>query len=155
MPAFSAAVGSFHAKSWVTYLVSVLTTSRVLPCFLTVTLIRSVTLAVSTLGARSYNDQRYWSMHTSGSGQASRTSNELAAGLLSCIGSAGGNAASIVGGRIGSGLARPASPLPMSTISKELAASAISFCTASGVFGDAIRTGGVVGVESGSGSCKA
>jgi hypothetical protein len=41
----------------------VLVTVRVLPFLLTVVLIRSVTLLVSTLGVRSYSDQRYSSMH--------------------------------------------------------------------------------------------
>src|SRR5262252_1575208 len=79
MPAFCAALGSFHPKSSVTYFVRVLTTVRVLPLFLTFTSIRSSTLTVSTFGVRSYSDQRYWSMQTSGSGHASRAS-ELAAG---------------------------------------------------------------------------
>src|SRR6516225_8336605 len=98
MPAFCAAFGSFHPKSSVMYFVRVLTTVRVLPLLLTLTLIRSSTLTVSTFGVRSYSDQRYWSMQTSGSGQASRAS-ELTAGLAPfCAGSVGLTAASNVGG---------------------------------------------------------
>src|SRR5262245_9981821 len=65
MPAFSAASGSFHVKFSFTNFVTVLLTVRLLPFFLTVVLICSSTLMVSTLGARSYTDQRYWSMHSS------------------------------------------------------------------------------------------
>ena len=43
MPALCAAIGSFHVKSPMTYLVRVLITVRVLPLFLTVDLICSVT----------------------------------------------------------------------------------------------------------------
>src|SRR4029077_20313587 len=89
MPAFCAAIGSFQPKSWVMYFVRVLMTVRVLPLFLTFTLIRSSTLTVSTFGVRSYSDQRYWSMQTSGSWHASRVS-ELTAGLAAfCTGSVG------------------------------------------------------------------
>src|SRR5262245_41949346 len=65
MPAFSAAIGSFHVKSATTCLVMVLVIVRVLPFFLTVSLICSVTLLVSILGVRSYSDQRYSSMQIS------------------------------------------------------------------------------------------
>src|SRR5712672_1416805 len=65
MPARCAAAGSFHVKSDTTYFMTVLVTVRVLPFFLTVTLIRSGTLTVSTLGVRSYSDQRYASMQMS------------------------------------------------------------------------------------------
>src|SRR5829696_6080560 len=65
MPAFSAAVGSFHVKSATTYFVMVFITVRVLPFFLTVVLIRSDTLLVSTFSVRSYTDQRYSSMQVS------------------------------------------------------------------------------------------
>src|SRR5512133_3649168 len=65
MPALCAAIGSFHVKSPRTYFVTVLVTVRVLPFFLTVTLIRSDTFIVSTLGVRSYSDQRYSSMQIS------------------------------------------------------------------------------------------
>src|SRR6516162_644772 len=98
MPAFCAAFGSFHPKSSVMYFVRVLTTVRVFPLFLTFTLIRSSTLMVSTFGVRSYSDQRYWSMQTSGSGQASRAS-ELTVGLAAfCTGSIGLIAADNTGG---------------------------------------------------------
>jgi opacity protein-like surface antigen len=50
MPALCAAIGSFHVKSPKTYFVIVLVIVRVLPFFLTVSLIRSVTLFVSILG---------------------------------------------------------------------------------------------------------
>src|SRR4029077_20515595 len=87
MPAFCAAIGSFHPKSWVMYFVRVLTTVRVLPLFLIFTLIRCSTLTVSTFGVRSYSDQRYWSMQTSGSRHALRAS-ELTAGQSAfCTGS--------------------------------------------------------------------
>src|SRR5215831_1242719 len=58
MPIFCAACGSFHVKSSFTSLVTVFVTVRLLPLFLTVTLIRSFTLMVSTLRARSYTSQR-------------------------------------------------------------------------------------------------
>src|SRR6516164_9502830 len=104
MPAFCAAFGSFHPKSSVMYFVSVLTTVRVLPLLLTLTLIRSSTLTVSTFGVRSYSDQRYWSMQTSGSGQASSTS-ELTAGLPAfCTGSIGLVAANSTGDVAGCGI---------------------------------------------------
>src|SRR6516165_7418732 len=103
MPAFCAAFGSFHPKSSVTYFVRVLTTLRVLPLFLTFTLIRSSTSLVSTFGVRSYRDQRYWSMHTSGSEHPSRAS-ELTAGLAAfCTGSVGLAAANSTGGVAGCG----------------------------------------------------
>src|SRR5215211_7913244 len=65
MPAFSAAIGSFHVKSATTYFVMVLVAVRVLPFFFTVTLIRSTTLLVSTLRVRSYTAQRYSSTQVS------------------------------------------------------------------------------------------
>src|SRR5215813_10496299 len=112
MPAFCAAIGSFHAKSSVTYFVRVLTTVFVLPFFSTVTLILSVTLTVSTFCVRSYSDQRYWSMQTSGSRHASRASNELTAGLAAfCTGSGVLNDASRMGGGIARGSDKAAPPL--------------------------------------------
>src|SRR3954452_21841552 len=65
MRALCAAIGSFHAKSATTYLVMVRVTVRILPLFLTLSLIRWDTLFVSTLGVRSYKDQRYWLTHLS------------------------------------------------------------------------------------------
>src|SRR5215831_19516315 len=104
MPAFCAAFGSFQPKSWVMYLVRVLTTVRVLPLFLTFTLICSSTLMVSIFGVRSYSDQRYSSMQTSGSGPASRAS-ELTAGLATfCTGSVGLAAADSMAGGAGCGI---------------------------------------------------
>src|SRR5262252_2199353 len=104
MPAFCAAFGSFHPKSSVTYFVRVLTTVRVLPLFLTFTLIRSSTLMVSTFGVRSYSDQRYWSVQTSDSEHASRAS-ELTAGLTAfCTASVGFAAATSTGGVAGCGI---------------------------------------------------
>src|SRR6516162_3017245 len=104
MPAFCAAFGSFHPKSSVTYFVRVLTTVRVLPFFLTFTLLRSSTLTVSIFGVRSYSDQRYWSMQTSGSEHPSRAS-ELTAGLAAfCTGSVGLTAANSAGGTAGCGI---------------------------------------------------
>src|SRR5512132_2139570 len=105
------------------YLIRVLTTVRVLPLFLTFTLIRSSTLTVSTFGVRSYSDQRYWSMQTSGSWHASRAS-ELMAGLAAfCTGSVGLTAANSTGtaaGRgIGGGSDKAALPLAVSATSTE------------------------------------
>src|SRR5260370_32155612 len=114
MPAFCAAFGSFHPKFSVMYFVRVLTTVRVLPLVLALTLIRSSTLTVSTFGVRSYSDQRYWSMQTSGSGHASRAS-ELTAGLAAfCTRSVGLVAANSTGGLgrgIGGGSDNAALPL--------------------------------------------
>src|SRR5437764_9955043 len=89
MPAFFAAFGSFQPKSSVMYFVRVLATVFVWPLFLTFTLIRSSTLTVSTFGVRSYSDQRYWSMQTSGSGHASRASGFTAGLAAFCTGSVG------------------------------------------------------------------
>src|SRR6185503_9598014 len=80
MPARRAAIGSFHVKSPTTYFVMVLMTVRVLPFVLTVVLIRSVTLFVSTLGVRSYSDQRYASMQISTTRHSSRISTRGATG---------------------------------------------------------------------------
>src|SRR5262245_8043730 len=160
MPAFCAAVGSFHAKFWVTYFVRVLTTVRVLPLvlFLTLTLIRSSTLTVSTFGVRSYSDQRYWSMQASGSGHASRAS-ELAAGLAAlCTGSVGLTAASCTGGVAGSGIGRgsgKAALLPASPTSTEPVASLASLRTGPGALNDAICTDGVAGRGTGGGAGEA
>src|SRR5262249_16379664 len=74
MPALCAATGSFHVKSATTYFVMVLLTVRVLLFVLTVVLIRSVTLFVSTLGVRSYSDQRYSSMQMSTTRHSSNVS---------------------------------------------------------------------------------
>src|SRR5262245_25228106 len=83
MPTLCAAIGSFHVKSATTYFVMVLVTVRVLPFFLTVVLIRSVTLFVSTLGVRSYSDQRYSSMQMSTTRHSSSVSSGRAAGCAS------------------------------------------------------------------------
>src|SRR5215472_14067509 len=156
MPAFCAAFGSFHPKSSVTYFVRVLTTVRVLPLFLTFTLICSSTLTVSTFGVRSYSDQRYWSMQTSDSGHASRAS-ELTAGAF-CTGSVGLVAADSEGGvagcGIGGGSDKAALPLPVSATT-EPAASLASFRSGSGVLNDAIATGTAAGCGIGGGSGKA
>src|SRR5258707_15085005 len=61
----------------------VLVTVRVLPFVLTVVLIRSVTLFVSTLGVRSYSDQRYSSMQMSTTRHSSSGSTARAAGCAS------------------------------------------------------------------------
>src|SRR5207249_8388452 len=93
-----AAFGSFHPKSSVMYFATVLTTVRVLPLFLTFSLIRSSTFTVSTFGVRSYSDHRYWSMQTFDSAHAS-TASELTAGLAAfCTGSGGLTAANCTGG---------------------------------------------------------
>ena len=68
-------------KSPTTYFVMVLMTVRVLPFFLTVVLIRSVTLFVSTLGVRSYSDQRYSSMQISSTRHSSGVSTVRTAGF--------------------------------------------------------------------------
>src|SRR5215471_5555281 len=80
MPALCAAIGSFQVKSATTYFVMVLVMVRVLPFVLTVVLIRSVTLLVSTLGVRSYSDQRYSSMQVSITRHSSTVSNGRATG---------------------------------------------------------------------------
>src|SRR5262245_471415 len=99
MPALFAAVGSFHVKSASTYFVMVLTTVRVLPFLLTVTLIRSNTFWVSTFGVRWYSDQRYSSIQISGTRHSSGVSTDLAAELVSlCTGSAVLRDASSTGG---------------------------------------------------------
>src|SRR6516165_11521990 len=61
----------------------VLVTVRVLPFFLTVVLIRSVTLFTSTLGVRSYSDQRYSSMQMS----TTRHSSNVSTGRTAACGS--------------------------------------------------------------------
>src|SRR5215467_5612850 len=142
MPAFCAAFGSFHPKSSVTYFVRVLTTVRVLPFFLTFTLICSSTLTVSTFGVRSYSDQRYWSMQTSGSGHASSTS-KLTAGLAAfCTGSVGLTAANGVGGVAGCGIGGGSDK-------------AAPVRSGPGVLDDAIATGTAAGGGIGGGSGKA
>src|SRR5438477_2050984 len=119
MPAFCAAFGSFHPKSSVMYFVRVFVTVRVLPLFLTFTLIRSSTLTVSTFGVRSYSDQRYWSMQTSGMGQASSAS-ELSAGPATvCTGSVGLIAATSTGG-VGIGGETDEAALPLAISAAEI-----------------------------------
>src|SRR5437763_5332296 len=104
MPAFCAAFGSFHPKSSVTYFVKVLTTVRVLPLFLTFSLIRSSTFTVSTFGVRSYSDQRYWSMQPFDSAHAS-TASELTACLAAfCTGLVKLTAANCTGGAAACGI---------------------------------------------------
>src|SRR5215831_19831444 len=83
MPAFSAAFGSFQAKSLSTSLVNSLTTVCGLPSVLTITFVRSTTLVVSSLGARWYTDHRYWSMQASDVRHSSRVSAEVTASLPS------------------------------------------------------------------------
>src|SRR5262245_39617451 len=152
MPAFCAAVGSFHAKSWVTYFVRVLTTVRVLPLILTFVLTRSSTLMVSTFGVRSYSDQRYWSMQAS-------SASELTAGLAAfCSGSVGLTAANCIVGVAGAGIARGSGKavlIPVSATLTEPVASLASFRTGSGALNDAVRTDGVAGRDIGRGSGKA
>src|SRR5256884_9814208 len=89
MPTLCAAIGSFHVKSPMTYFVMVLVTVRVLPFTLTVVLIFSVTLFVSTLGVRSYSDQRYSSMQMSTTRHSSRDSIGRAAGCRSSFSRSG------------------------------------------------------------------
>src|SRR5215471_14385247 len=129
MPAFCAAFGSFHPKSSVTYFVRVLVTVRVLPLFLTFTLIRSSTLTVSTFGVRPYSDQRYWSMQTSCSGHPSRASERTAGLVAFCTGSVGLIAANRAGGvagcGIGGGLDKAALPLAISATETPCSPSAV------------------------------
>src|SRR6476660_6923760 len=149
MPAFCAAFGSFHAKSSVMYLIRVLTTVRVLPLVLTFTLIRSSTLTVSTFVVRSYSDQRYWSMQTSGSIHASRAL-EFTAGLPAlCTGSVGLVVANSTGGAPSSDIEREsdkgAPSFALAAIPIEPVVSLTSFRAGSGVLSDAIGMGGVAG----------
>src|SRR6476620_8579457 len=83
MPAFSAALGSFQVKSSSTSVVNSLMTVRDLPSTLTVTCLRSITLMVSSLGARWYTDHRYSSMQMSRAKHSSRDWVEVAAWSLS------------------------------------------------------------------------
>src|SRR3954453_1077950 len=111
MPSLCAAAGSFHVKSATTYFVVVLVTVRVLPFFVTVTLIFSVTVFVSTLAVRSYSDQRYSSMQVWTSRQSLGLSTGCTAGLgYSFTGSEGDSDASWrrVSGRSASGTASAA-----------------------------------------------
>ena len=83
-------------------MVIVLVTVRLLPFFFTGTLIRSVTLFVSSLGVRSYSDQRYSSMQMSATRHSLGVSTERTAGFgysfagsdvnreVSCAGAWGG-----------------------------------------------------------------
>src|SRR6516162_6899797 len=116
------------------YFVRVLTTVRTLPLFLILTLIRSSNLTVSTLGVRSYSDQRYWSMQPSV--HASRDW-DLSAGLaVSCTGSVGLTAANNVGGAAGCGMegrSDKAALTPVLSTLTEAAASLASFRSGSGV----------------------
>src|SRR5215471_5773000 len=153
MPAFCAAFGSFHPKSSVMYFVRVLTTVRVLPLLLTLTLIRSSTLTVSTFGVRSYSDQRYWSMHASGSGQASRASERMTGLPAFCTGSVELVAANSTGDVAGCGIGGGSDKAAPETTKP--AASLASFRSGSGVLDDAIATGTAAGGGIGGGSGKA
>src|SRR5713226_2832801 len=84
MPAFCAAIGSFQVKFPTTYFVMVFVIVRVLPFFLIVSLILSVTFSVSVLGVRSYSDQRYSSMQISATRHSSGVSTERTTGVGSC-----------------------------------------------------------------------
>src|SRR5215207_8492527 len=119
MPALCAAIGSFHVNSPSTYFVMVLKTVRVLPFFLTVTLIRSDTFMVSTFGVRWYSDQRYSSIQISGTMHSSKVAKELAAALVSfCTGSAvltdASSTGGVAAGSIGRGSGKAAPPLSVS-----------------------------------------
>src|ERR1700756_795236 len=90
----------------------VLVTVRVLPfLFLTVVLICSVTLLVSTLGVRSYSDQRYSSMQMSTTRHSSSGSTARAAGCASSSTGSGLNrdtsGARVSGASTAETLARP------------------------------------------------
>src|ERR1700730_1113941 len=81
MLALFAAAGSFHVKSPRTKFVMVFVMVRILPSFSTVSFFCSVTLFTSTLGARSYSDQRYSSMQVSTPRHWSEVSSGRAAGF--------------------------------------------------------------------------
>src|SRR5437016_1016547 len=81
MPAFCAALGSFHVKSSSTSFTTVLVTVCVLPFFLTVTFICFDTLMVSVFGVRWYTDQRYWSIQVSAPRHSSAAPKELPGSL--------------------------------------------------------------------------
>src|SRR5215469_1288596 len=157
MPAFRAAIGSFHAKSSVMYLTRVLTTVRTFSLFLTFTLTftltRSSTLTVSIFGVRSYSDQRYWSMQTSGSWHASRASEFTAVWAGFCTGSVGLTAANSMGSDAGRGTGggsdKAALRLAVSASPIEPVASLASFRTGSGVYKGAICTDATAGRASG------
>src|SRR6476660_1199744 len=159
MPAFCAAIVSFHPKSSVMYFVRVLTTVRVLPLFLTFTLIRSSTLTVSTFGVRSYSDQRYSSIQTSELRHASRASEPTAGLAAFCTGSVGLTAPNRTGTAAGSGIGggsdKAALPLPTSATSTEPAASLALFRAGSGVLTEATGAGGVADRGIGGGSDQA
>src|SRR5437763_3176302 len=88
MPTFCAAFGSFHVKSSSTSFVIFLRTVRVLPFFLTVTLMRDGTLIVSIFRARWYAAHRYWSMQICGTRHSSSVSRGLTTSFVSpCTGS--------------------------------------------------------------------
>src|SRR5882672_8262098 len=88
MLALAAAAGSFHVKSPRTKFVMVFVMVRVLPSFMTVSFFCSVTLFTSTLGARSYSDQRYSSMQASVTAHSSGVPSRRMVGLgCSSIGS--------------------------------------------------------------------
>src|SRR4029453_2311380 len=97
MLTFAAASGSFQVKSSFTSLVRVFVTVRFLPFFLIVTLKRSCTLMVSILRARSYSDQRYWSMQSCARRHSSVGSGAVTLGGLT-FGSDGVTAASLKAG---------------------------------------------------------
>src|SRR6476620_10930013 len=125
MPAFSAAFGSFQAKSSSTSLVISLTTVCGLPSVLTITFVRSTTLVVSSLGARWYTDHRYWSMQVSDVGHSSRVSVEVTASLPS--GGVSGTSAWEEAGNCSSRVAALAASLaPLSTRSDVLT---VASCT--------------------------
>src|SRR3984957_12903809 len=121
MPAFSAAFGSFQAKSLSTSLVNSLTTVCGLPSVLTITFVRSTTLVVSSLGARWYTDHKYWSMQAS----VVKVSVEVTASLPS--GGDSGTSAWEESGNCSSRVAALAASLaPLSTRSDVLA---VATCT--------------------------
>src|SRR5262249_60162812 len=101
------------------YFVRVLVTVRVLPLFLTFTLIRSSTLTVSTFGVRPYSDQRYWSMQTSCSGHPSRASERTAGLVAFCTGSVGLMARKRAGGVAGCGIGLDKAALPLAISATE------------------------------------
>src|SRR5215831_16964337 len=125
MPAFSAAFGSFQAKSSSTSLVNSLTTVRGLPSVLTITFVRSTILMASSLGARWYTAHRYWSMQGSDVRHSSRVSVEVTASLPS--GGVAGTSASEESGNCSSRVAALAASLALLSTRSDVLA--VATCT--------------------------
>src|SRR5580700_4466362 len=174
MPAFSAALGSFHVKSSSTSVVNSLMIVRGLPPALIITFLRSTILTVSCLGARWYTDHKYWSTQTSRARHSSRVSADVtaslpSAGVSSACEASGNDSAlaaplkspcttsstltvAICTARVWGASARGGLGNDPSRVSAEFTASLASLCTKSGVLTAAISAnGGASGCE---GSCN-